>query len=251
MKIRQRPQHNVRPFLKLRKPGLQLLNLFAQVGVGEHDAFRYSCCSARVLVHGHILKTQFNGRRFWLVFSNAILPCKYVRCLFYIGGELFLFCDERKKNIFRKWQIITYGSIYDLSDLCFGPKIDHPVSQEIKGDEGFRTGVIELMLELAVCVEGVIHHRYGPDLQYGKICHYAGYKVWQKNRHRIALFYAKIGEACCKSVHHLFKLAISEFVSLKDKRRLIGKLLRRPVQDVRHAYIFVTDCSRHSFLIEL
>ena len=109
------------------------------------------------------------------VLGNAILPFKYIRRLFDICGKLFLFRDEREKKAFWKWQIIAYGGVYDLLDLCFGPEVDHPVRQQIKGDQGFRAGVIELMLELAVRVEGIIHHRNCTDLQYGKICYDTGY----------------------------------------------------------------------------
>ena len=107
------------------------------------------------------------------------------------------------------------------------------------------------MFELTVSVERVIHHRDCTNPQYGKICYDTGYQVGQKDRHGIASFDAEIEEARCNSVHHFLELTIGQFVPLKCKCCLIGKLFRCPIQDIRHAYLFVTDYIRDSLFIEL
>ncbi len=188
MEIGKSSQHDLGSPVKSGKPGLYLLHLFAQVGVGEHYAFGYPCCSSRVLIHGHILKTQLNGWRVRLVSGDALLPCKHIRRRFDIGSELFLLGHEREKEIFGEGKIITDRCIHDLLDLGFWPEINHAVCQKIKGDQRLGPGIIELMIELVVGIEGIVHDRDRTDLQYGKIGNNAGDQIGQEGslRHPLA-----------------------------------------------------------------
>ena len=61
----------------------------------------------------------------------------------------------------------------------------------------------------------------------------------------------EIGEAGGKTVHHLLQLPEADGRSLKDQGRFIGELLRRPLQEIGHADLFIVDRLRHALFVGL
>ncbi|KKL53983.1 hypothetical protein LCGC14_2269980, partial [marine sediment metagenome] len=89
-------QHYFTAFVECWKPGGDLLNLPAEVAVGEHDAFGNTGSSAGVLVHGHIVKRKFNQGRIGRMSGQNVFPFEKVVSRFYICGQFFLFGDQRE-----------------------------------------------------------------------------------------------------------------------------------------------------------
>ena len=129
------PQHDLFTHFEGWEPGADLLHLFTQVGVGEHDTLRDPCRAPRVLIHGDIVEADLHFGGGGIVPSDAILPLVNILGLLDIGGKLFLFTHQRKEEALGKGQVIANGCIYDLLDPCLRAKIDHPVSQKIQGNE--------------------------------------------------------------------------------------------------------------------
>ena len=90
--------------------------------------------------------------------------------------------------------------------MIFGlrPQVDHAVSQKIQRDQDLRAGVVELMLQFRVRIEGVVHDRDAADFQDREIGRHAGDHVGQKQRYGIPLFDPESGQAGGKTVHHVF-----------------------------------------------
>ena len=107
------------------------------------------------------------------------------------------------------------------------------------------------MFELGIRVEGVVHHDDRPDFQDRVVGDHAGDHVGQENRHGVPLLDPEIGQAGGKAVHLLLELAEVHARPLKEEGRLVGELLRHPVQDIGHADLFVFDEFRHAFFVGL
>jgi hypothetical protein len=79
--------------------------------------------------------------------------------------------------------------VYDnLFDLRFRAKIDHPVAKQIQGDQHFRSGVVELVLQFTVRIQGVVHDGDGADAHGGIIGRHARDHIGQQDGHTVSLF---------------------------------------------------------------
>jgi hypothetical protein len=79
-----------------REPSGNLLDLLAQVAVGEHDSLGDAGGASGILVHGHIVEIQSNlGRRDRRAFQQGFPPEEVVS-RFDIGGQFLFFADQRE-----------------------------------------------------------------------------------------------------------------------------------------------------------
>jgi len=249
MEEREGPEHGLASFLELREPRRKLLHLLAQVGVGEHHPLGNTRRSAGVLVHGDVLEAHLRPRRVRAVSGNAVLPPEDIGGRLDIGGKLLFLADEGEEKALREGEIIPDGGVDDLFDLRLRPQIDHTVPEEIEGDEDLRARVVELVLQLPVGVQGVVHDGDGPDAEHGKIGRHAGDEVGKKDRHGVPLLHPEIGKARGEAVHRVLQLPVGHGVALEDQGGSVRELLRRPVQDVGHRDLFVFDALGDACLI--
>ena len=77
-------------------------------------------------------------------------------------------------------QVVTICLIF-----VSGPQVDHPVSEDIQRDQDLGARVVELVFQLRIRIEGVVHHGDRPDLQDRIVGDDAGDDVGQEDRHGI------------------------------------------------------------------
>ena len=80
-------------------------------------------------------------------------------------------------------QVVTICLIF-----VFGPQVDHPVSEDIERYQDLGARVVELVFQLGVRIEGVVHHGDRPDLQDRIVGDDAGDDVGQEDRDGILRF---------------------------------------------------------------
>ena len=249
VKVGQRPEHDLRSGFEFREPRLDLLDLLAQVCVGEHDPLGDAGRPAGVLIHGHILEAGLHGRRVGGVFAEALLPAEHVRGRLHVGKRILL--QPPSQDPFDGGQIIADAGVDDLLDLRLGPERDHALDEQVHGDQGLGAGIIELVLQLRIRIERVVHHNDPPDFQDREVGGDAGNDVGQQDRHGIPFFDPEIGQTGSETIRHLLELTEGDGRPLEKESRLVGKLFRRPVQHIRHADLFILDKFRNALFIGL
>ena len=79
MEIGERPEDDLPALPELGQPRRKLLDLLAQVRMGQHDPLGDAGRPAGVLVHGHILEAALHRRRIGAVLLEAFLPIVEIR----------------------------------------------------------------------------------------------------------------------------------------------------------------------------
>ncbi len=250
-KMGRAPETDLASLLEPLEPGLGLLDLLAEVGVGEHAALGDARRAARVLVHGHVLEADLRPRRVGAVFGDAVLPLVDIGRRLHVGGHLLLFGHQREEQALREGQVVADGGVDDLLDLGLRPQVDHAVAQQVERDEDLGARVVELVLQLAIRVQRVVEHRDRPDAKRRVVGDHLRDHVGKKDRHGVALLDPEIGQARGKAVHHVLHLAVRDRVALEDQGGHFRVLSRRPVQDVGHGDLFIVDRGRHPRLVGL
>ncbi len=105
------------------------------------------------------------------------------------------------------------------------------------------------MLELAVGIERVVHHRPGADLQDGVISDDTGDHVGQQDGDTVAWADAEGVQAGGEAVHHVFQLAVVDLIALEKQGHGFGKFLGGAVQKRGQTDVFVINRGRHAFFV--
>ncbi|OPY93201.1 MAG: hypothetical protein A4E73_00360 [Syntrophaceae bacterium PtaU1.Bin231] len=251
VEIGKRAQHDLGRVGKGREPRLELLDLFAEVPVRQHDALGDARGSSRVLVHGHVVEGQgcLCGRCAGP--GQAFLPPVDVRRGLHVGGQFLLLGHQGKEQALGEGQVIADGGVDDLLDLGLGPEVDHPVAEQIERDEHLGAGIVELVLEFGIGIQGVVHHGDGAELEDGEVGGDAGDQVRQQDGDGVALPDAEPAEAGGKAVHHVLELGVIDLKSLEDEGGPVCMRLGRPFQDVGQADLLVLNGFGDPFFIRL
>ncbi len=226
-----------------------MLGLFAQVAMGEHDTLGNTCGTSGILVHGHSIKIQRHLLRVGRIACDQCFPFVKVVGRFDVGSQTFFLAHQREKEIFGKGEIVTDTGIDNLFDLGFWPKIDHPVAEQIQGDQHFGSGIIELMLQLPVGIQRVVHHGYSADAQDGIVGGHTRDYIGQQDRHTVSLFYPEVGQASGKSIRHFVQFAKADLITLKCQGHFIRERLGRPLQELRQADVFILNMFGNACLV--
>ena len=217
--------------------------------MGQHDALGDARRPARVLVHGDVVEADLDGRWSGPVLLQAIQPAVDVDGGFDVAEGVFL--EPTAEDALYRAEVVADAGPHDLFDLCPGPQIDHPVGQGVQADQDLCPGIVELVLQFDIGIEGVVHHGDAPDPKDGVIGRHAGNAVGQQERDGVPLLDAEIGQAGGEAVHHVLQGAEGDGRPLEDQGRVVRKLLRRPVQDRGQADVLILNELRHPFLVRL
>jgi hypothetical protein len=187
------------------EPGGDMLDLLAQVAVGQHDTFGYPGGAAGILIHGHIIKDR-RLRRIGGKLRQQAFPFIQIVCRLDIGGQPFFLAHQRKKQVLGEGEVVADTGVDNLFDLCFGPKIDHPVAKQIQVISTFAPESLNWCSSSRSEYKRVVHDGDGADAHDGIIGHHARDHVGQQDGHTVSLFDPEIRQARGESVHHVVQL---------------------------------------------
>ena len=118
--------------------------------------------------------------------ADAIHPAIDVRGGLHISeGEFLQLLSEKPFNRIKE---VADTHVNDLLDLCLRPQIDHAIAEGIKSNEDFGIGILELMFQFRIRIEGIIHDNNGAYLQNGIVGNNAGNTSWAEESTRHPLF---------------------------------------------------------------
>ncbi len=135
VEIGQSAQHDFRSPSKRWEPGIDLLDLFAEISMGQDNPLGDAGGSAGILVYGNIIEGEFYFRRIGLVLGNAVHPAIDVRGVRNISeGEFLQLLPEKSFNRIQK---VANAHVDDLLDLRLRPQSDHALTESINCNENF------------------------------------------------------------------------------------------------------------------
>ena len=147
--------------------------------------FRNTRCSSGILIHCYVISRYFY---FWSIRSLLLHKrgkAVKIFCVFNRSGKLLFPSEYFKKNFLNRRQKVTNGCIYNLFYICTGTKVNHPVCQEIKGDQHLCAGIIKLVFKLPVRIQRVVHYGNTADFNYCVVSDNTGDQVWKKDSNSI------------------------------------------------------------------
>ena len=224
-----------------------MLDLLAEIPMGQDNPLGDACGSTCILVHGNIVESEFYFRRVGLVLCNAIHPTIDVRGGLHISEGEFLQLFSEKP--FNRIQEVTDAHVNDLLDLCLRPQIDHAIAEGIKSNEDFGIGILELMFQLRIRIKRIIHDNDGAYLQNRIVGDNAGNTIGQENRYRIPFLDTEFRQAGSETIHLILELAVCQLIADKHHRCIIGKIFCRFFKIVRHGEFFILDAFRNTFFV--
>ncbi len=131
----QRPEHDLFAPVEFGKPGPHVLNLPAEVAVGQHHPLGHPGGAAGVLQHGNVVEIQFYGGRWRRVLGQHGFPFVQIGGWGHIGGEPLFFAHEREQQVLGKGQVVPDGGVDDGLDRGSGPQRHHAFDQQIERDQ--------------------------------------------------------------------------------------------------------------------
>ncbi len=205
--------------------------------MGQHDALGHPRRPPRVLVHGYIFKAVLHRRGVRGIFCQTFLPGIDIGRRRDIGKGVFL--QPAAEHPFQGRKIVADAGIDDLPDLGLGTEGNHPGRQYIQGDQDLGTGIVELMVEFRIGIEGVVHDGDGADLQDGEVGRHAGNDVGQQQGDGVPLLDPESCQTGGEPIHHILQPPETDRRSLKNQGRPIRKLFGRTIKNFRHTEIFI------------
>jgi len=150
------PHEGLLAVLEIREPGAELLEDAADVGMGQHRSLAHPRRPTGVDEGGDILPPGGDGDGVVRVLPDEVEERVDARSRDDLPVHLPL--HEGVKLLFREGKIIVDVAGDNRLDLRCGLDLQRPGQQKVERHEEARIGVVELVFQLPLRVEGVVHH---------------------------------------------------------------------------------------------
>ena len=161
--------------------------------------------------------------RHWTFFGKKLFPSEDLLRRPDPGGIFFKSGNQRKKQALDRWEIIPQRGVDDVLDAGFFPERDHSVCKQVHGDQHTGAGIIELVFQLMVRIQGVVHDRDAADLQNGIITDNAWDNIGKKDGDPVALPDPERSQGACDPVNRGLQVRIGHPVALKYQSGFQGE----------------------------
>ncbi len=206
--------------------------------MGQHRALRQSRGPAGVLKEGQFIG-RFDGgiHRFVRRLPHQLGKAVDVASVGNVHMISFLDHLEGIQEVFREGQIILDAGDDHALQRGFVQYLFHLVEDQVHADDGFRAGILQLVLQFPLHVHRVRLDHDRPRKQRAIVGDDRLGRVGKHDRHPVPLTHPQFHQHTGEAVYVLQKIPIRDALSHEVNRVLLGKLPGRLHQEVRQKRI--------------
>jgi hypothetical protein len=246
---RQQAQDRLARLLDGVQHGLGLLGVVAEVGVGQHDSLGHARGAAGVLQGGKVLHGVHGVR---VLDGRALQEALPGQDRLAVVGDRFELVlapgFQRVEEIQGEAQAVGDGGDEDAPEVQLVAQAADALPEQVQGDEGPGFGVVEVVDQFLLHVQGVGHDDHCPELEAGPVGNDRLGAVGQHDGHPLAGLDARLLQVGAAQVHQALELLEAHGPVVEDDGRPVWVVGGGAFQDFIEGDDFVVQV-RTDFLI--
>ena len=180
------------------------------------------------------------------IFADEIHELVDIRLGLHLPEHAFLHIG--KELLLGKWEVVADVAGDDGLDLRFRLDLERPGKEQIQCDQHRGVRVVELMRQLPLGVEGIVHGSDGPGTVNGMVGDDSLGDVGQKHPHLVALLDPDIDQGSRESVYQSFQLTVGDLLPHVDTGHAVWILRSGLAEPFRHSdpfHLKIRGYARH------